>query len=159
MSESIWKPHVTVAAIAERDGRFLLVEESIDGRMILNQPAGHLDDNESLLQAVVREVREESAWEFSPEFLVGLYLWKAPEDGSTFLRIAFSGRCRVHHDDEPLDKGVARALWLSRDEVAADASRLRSPMVLRCIDDYVRGMRAPLELLQDLGFRAPFPGT
>jgi 8-oxo-dGTP pyrophosphatase MutT (NUDIX family) len=150
MTDAIWRPYVTVAAIAERDGRFLLVEELIDGRLLLNQPAGHLDENESLLAAVAREAREETAWEFEPEALVGLYLWKEPAEHKTFLRAAFTGRCLRHHPDQPLDTGVQRALWLSRDEVAAAQGRLRSPLVLRCIDDYVRGQRFPLALLQHL---------
>ncbi len=150
MGDTIWRPHVTVAAVAEREGRFLLVEELIDGRLLYNQPAGHLDENESLITAVVRETREETAWEFEPEALIGLYLWKAPDSGKTFLRVAFAGRCLRHHPQQALDAGVQRAQWLCRDEVAAMAERLRSPLVLRCIDDHLRGRRYPLDMLQHL---------
>jgi ADP-ribose pyrophosphatase YjhB (NUDIX family) len=150
MGDSLWRPHVTVAAVAERDGRFLLVEELIDGRLLYNQPAGHLDENESLLTAVVREAREETAWEFEPEALIGLYLWKEPTGAKTFLRAAFAGRCLHHHPQQPLDTGVQRALWLTRDEIAALRERLRSPLVLCCVDDYLRGCRYPLAMLQHL---------
>ena len=150
MAGTIWKPHVTVAAVVERDGRFLLVEELIDGRLILNQPAGHLDEDESLFAAVVREAREETAWEFEPEALIGLYLWKEPTGQKSFLRAAFAGRCLRHHPEQALDVGVQRALWLSREEMAAESSRLRSPLVLLCVDDFLRGRRYPLELLRHL---------
>lgn len=150
MSEAIWKPHVTVAAVAERDGRFLLVEELIEGQLVLNQPAGHLDENESLLAAVTRETLEETAWEFEPESLIGLYLWKEPTGGKTFLRAAFAGRCLRHHPGQPLDTGVQRAIWLSRPEIAALQDRLRSPLVLMCIDDYLSGKRFPLDMLRYL---------
>ncbi|HXG28657.1 MAG TPA: NUDIX hydrolase [Nevskiales bacterium] len=150
MGDNIWRPHVTVAAVAERDGRFLLVEERIDGRLLYNQPAGHLDENESLIAAVAREAREETAWDFEPEALIGLYLWKEPTGGKTFLRAAFAGHCLRHHPQQPLDAGIQRALWLSRDEIAALGGRLRSPLVLRCVDDYLRGCRYPLDVLQHL---------
>lgn len=150
MPGNLWKPHATVAAVAEQSGRFLLVEELIDGRLLLNQPAGHLDEDESLLDAVVRETREESAWDFEPSALIGLYLWKEPSGQSTFLRAAFAGHCRQHHPEQALDTGVQRAVWMSREDIIAAQDRLRSPLVLRCIDDYLRGCRYPLELLQHL---------
>lgn len=158
MSEAIWKPHVTVAAVAERDGRFLLVEELIEGQLVLNQPAGHLDENESLLAAVTRETLEETAWEFEPESLIGLYLWKEPTGGKTFLRAAFAGRCLRHHPGQPLDTGVQRAIWLSRPEIAALQDRLRSPLVLMCIDDYLSGKRFPLDMLRYLNGSAENTG-
>jgi ADP-ribose pyrophosphatase YjhB (NUDIX family) len=158
MSHEIWKPHVTVAAVAEREGRFLLVEELIDGRLLLNQPAGHLDENESLQAAVAREAREETAWEFEPEALVGIYLWKEPAGQKTFLRAAFAGRCLRHDPQQPLDTGVQRALWLTRDEIAAQHGRLRSPLVLLCIDDYLRGRRYPLDLVRHVEIPAATSG-
>lgn len=103
---------------------------------------------------MVRETREESAWEFTPDALIGLYLWRTPGDSRTYLRAAFAGHCLAHHPDEPLDSGVQRALWLGRAEIAAAEARLRSPLVLRCIDDYLRGQRFPLTLVQDLSQRA-----
>lgn len=146
----IWKPNVTVAAIAERDGRFLLVEEEADDGLVLNQPAGHLDEGESLVEAVVRETLEETAWHFAPEALVGVYRWPHPAQGVTYLRFAFTGRLLRHEPGRPLDRGIARVLWLTREEAARQAHRHRSPQVLRCIDDYLAGERYPLASLKDL---------
>lgn len=142
----VWRPDVTVAAIAERDGRFLMVEERIRGRLVYNQPAGHLESGESLVEAVVREAREETAWEFSPEGLVGLYLWNHVE-GVTTLRACFVGQALEHHPDEALDTGIERAVWLTRDELVERTDRLRTPLVMRCLDDYLSGQRMPLEVL------------
>ena len=146
----IWKPHVTVAAIAERDGAFLIVEEESDGRVVLNQPAGHLDEGERLLDAVVRETLEETAWHFTPEAVTGVYRWRSPENDRTYLRFCFCGRCDAHEPERGLDQGILRALWLDRDALQAQAQRLRSPMVLRGIDDYLAGVRYPLALIHDL---------
>jgi len=148
---SVWKPHVTVAALVERDGRFLLVEEKIEGRTVLNQPAGHLEAGESLLEAVVRETLEETAHDFTPEAVTGLYRWTNPDNGLTFLRTCFSGRAGTHHADRALDEGILRAVWLSPEEIEAAAARLRSPMVLTCLRDHLAGCRYPLALLRDLG--------
>lgn len=157
MPDLVWKPHVTVAAVAEQAGRFLLVEEKVDGCLLLNQPAGHLDEDESLLTAVAREALEESAWDFEAEALLGLYLWKEPTGQHSFLRLAFAGHCVRHHPEQALDKGIVRTLWLSRDEVADNSSRLRSPLVLQCIDDYLSGRRYPLDMLHYLGQIRPTP--
>jgi 8-oxo-dGTP pyrophosphatase MutT (NUDIX family) len=146
----IWKPHATVAAVIERDGLFLMVEESSDGEIVYNQPAGHLDPNESLIQAAIRETREETAWRFQPEAIVGIYRWLHEPTDRTYLRVCFSGDCDDHHADQALDDGILRAVWLSREELLAQPDKLRSPMVMRCIDDYLAGKRYPLELLQDL---------
>ncbi len=140
-----WNPEVTVAAVVERDGRFLMVEELISGRLVLNQPAGHLEDRESLIEAVVRETREETAWRFHPEALVGIYLWRNPDNGRGFLRFTFCGSVDQHDAAQPLDKGIQRALWLSRNQLLAQAGRLRSPLVMRCLDDYALGRRQPLD--------------
>ena len=145
-----WKPSVTVAAVVEHDGRFLLVEERVDGRLLLNQPAGHLDPGESLLAAAARETLEETAFAFTPTQLVGVYLWRSEPpagNGATYLRFAFSGALGELDSGRDLDDGIVRALWLSRDEVAARAAEHRSPLVQRCIDDYLAGARYPLELL------------
>lgn len=137
-------PEVTVAAVVERNGRFLCVEELISGRLVLNQPAGHLEDHETLLEAVIRETREETAWRFHPEALVGIYLWRSPDTERSFLRFAFCGTVDDHRADLPLDAGIQRALWLSREQLLAQAGRLRSPMVMRCLDDHALGRRWPL---------------
>lgn len=128
-----------------------MVEElDRDGNLVLNQPAGHLEQAESLAEAVIRETREETAWGFSPDYLIGVYRWQVPPAGTTYLRFCFHGSCHDHRPDLPLDEGIQRAIWLSRDELAAQPERLRSPLVMRCIDDYLAGCRYPLELLNDL---------
>jgi len=141
----LWNPEVTVAAIVERDGRFLMVEERASGRLVLNQPAGHLEDRETLIEAVIRETREETAWRLTPAALIGTYLWRNPDNERTFLRFAFCGSVDDHAADQPLDTGIVRAVWLSHEQLLAQPGRLRSPLVLRCLDDYLRGMRQPLE--------------
>jgi len=146
----VWKPNVTVAAIVEREGRFLLVEEKTDDGLMLNQPAGHLEANESLVEGAAREALEETAYEFTPEYLVGVYRWQHPERDLTYLRFAFAGRLGTHHPERTLDTGIVRALWLTAAEVRASRGRHRSPLVVRCIEDYQRGARAPLELLVHL---------
>jgi 8-oxo-dGTP pyrophosphatase MutT (NUDIX family) len=144
-------PEVTVAAIVEADGRFLMVEERISGKLVLNQPAGHLEDRESLIEAVVRETREETAWRFHPEALVGVYLWRNPVDERSFLRFAFCGTVDDHQPKLPLDIGIVRAVWMSHEQLQAQPGRLRSPLVLRCLDDYLRGSRQPLETVANVG--------
>jgi ADP-ribose pyrophosphatase YjhB (NUDIX family) len=146
----IWKPNVTVAAVIERKGRFLLVEEEVDGQAVLNQPAGHLDEGESLLEAVVRETLEETAWHFAPEALLGVYRWPHPDKPLTYLRFAFTGRVLHHEPDRSLDNGILRALWMTPEEIRRQGQRHRSPQVLRCIDDYLAGHRYPLDFLKDL---------
>ncbi|MGE5240457.1 MAG: NUDIX hydrolase [Bacteroidota bacterium] len=147
----IWKPNVVVAAIVERDGKFLLVEERADGRLVLNQPAGHLDEGESLTDAVVRETLEETAWHFAPESLLGVYRWPHPTKGITYLRFAFIGQVTRHDPERALDRDIVRALWLTPEEIRAERARHRSPQVERCLNDYLAGRRYPLELLKDLG--------
>lgn len=140
-----WKPEVTVAAVVVRDGRFLFVEESIHGVLLLNQPAGHVEEGETLLDAVVRETREESAWRFVPSHLLGIYLWRSPATGRSTLRFAFTGSVTDHDAARPLDRGIARTLWLGREQLLANQARLRSPLVLRCVEDHLRGVRLPLD--------------
>lgn len=146
----IWKPNVTVAAVIERAGKFLLVEEEADGAVVLNQPAGHLDEGESLIDAVVRETLEETAWHIAPEALVGVYRWPHPAKGVTYLRFAFAGRALREEPARGLDHGIVRALWLTPEEIRKNRGRHRSPQVQRCIDDYLAGQRYSLDLLKDL---------
>jgi 8-oxo-dGTP pyrophosphatase MutT (NUDIX family) len=145
-----WKPSVTVAAIIERDGRFLLIEEETSEGIRINQPAGHLDPHESLEEAVVREVLEETAHDFVPEALVGMYMSrymsKSRGRDVTYLRFTFCGKPGREHD-RPLDHGILRTLWMTRDELAACQERHRSPIVLQCVDDYLAGKRTALALL------------
>lgn len=150
----VWKPHVTVAAIAERDGRFLVVEEQVHGQRVFNNPAGHLEPGEDFLDAVRRETMEETAWEFEPDAVSGIYLWKNPQLDATFLRIAFRGRCVRDRPGQMLDAGIVAPHWLSRQELG-DGRTLRSPLVMRCIDDYLAGRSYPLELLSHLSDGAP----
>jgi ADP-ribose pyrophosphatase YjhB (NUDIX family) len=144
------RPDITVAAVAERDGKFLLVEEHIGNRLVFNQPAGHLEHDESLLDATIRETLEETAWEFAPRALVGVYVWKQPQTQRTFVRIAVSGEAIKHDPTQSLDRGIVRALWMSREQLVMRSARLRSPLVLRCIDDYLAGARFPLAVMQHL---------
>jgi len=139
------KPDVTVAAVAENAGRFLLVEEHINRRIVFNQPAGHVELGETVIEAVIRETREETAWKLTPEALLGAYLWRNPASGRTTLRFAFVGSVSDYDAAQPLDRGIIRTHWLTRDEIVERESRLRSPLVLRCIDDYLSGRRLPLE--------------
>jgi len=140
-----WKPNVTVSAIIEQDGKFMMIEEFSHGRLVYNQPAGHLEDGENLFQAVEREVREETAWGFKPEMAVGLYMHPSPSSDVTYLRICFTGTCHDHHPDQLLDDGIHRVIWMSIDEIRQSADRLRSPVVLQCLDDYLAGNRFPLD--------------
>jgi 8-oxo-dGTP pyrophosphatase MutT (NUDIX family) len=144
-----YAPRVTVAAIVERNGRFLLVEELIDGARVWNQPAGHLDPGESLVGAVIRETREETGYRFVPEALVGVYLWRR-DDGLAFLRHVFAGHA-VGEPSGELDAEILGVHWRTRDELAAPGAPVRSPLVLRCVDDWRAGCRHPLSLLQTIG--------
>lgn len=142
--------HITVAAVAEQDGRFLVVEERVAGELRINQPAGHLEIGENLIQAVVREALEETGRDFRPQALLGMYLWRVPGSELTYLRAAFSGEIGEPDPHRNLDDGIERALWLKRDEIIARRPQWRSPLVLRCIDDYLSGRRYPLDVLVDL---------
>jgi 8-oxo-dGTP pyrophosphatase MutT (NUDIX family) len=150
MTGMVWKPDVTVAAVVERDGQFLFVEERASGRVVLNQPAGHLERDETLLHAVTRETLEETGWTFVPRDIVGIYLWQPEHLAKTFLRVAFSGQLEGHDPSRPLDHGILRTRWLDRGQLMAEQARHRSPLVARCVDDYVLGARYPLELLSHL---------
>ena len=144
---SVWKPAVTVAAIIEREGRFLFVEEEAEGRRVLNQPAGHLEPGESLVAAVAREVLEETAHRFQPTALLGVYRWHyAPQD-VTFLRFAFCGEAEGPEVGRPLDREILALHWLTPQELSARRTMHRSPLVERCVADYLAGKRFPLEAL------------
>ena len=143
----IWRPSVTVAAIIERGGRFLLVEELIDGKRVLNQPAGHLDPGESLLAACAREVLEETAHQFTPAALVGVYRWHYAAQDVTFLRFCFSGRVDSFEKERKLDSEIIALHWLTPAELAARRSEHRSPLVQKCVEDFLAGRCYPLEIL------------
>jgi 8-oxo-dGTP pyrophosphatase MutT (NUDIX family) len=139
--------HVTVAAIIERDGKFLLVEEETSQGVRFNQPAGHLEADESLLAGVVRETLEESAYSFTPQSLIGIYRWKTPGRDVTYLRFAFTGTITGHDASRKLDDGILQAVWLSPEEIRASQEKHRSPLILRCVEDYLAGKRYPLDIL------------
>ncbi len=146
--------HLTVAAVIERHGRYLVVEELAGGEQVINQPAGHVEPGESLLAAVVRETREETGWLFEPQAISGIYLWQHPDNGERFLRVVFCGSCRDHRAGQPLDDGILRALWLSRQELESRGAQLRSPMVLRAIDDCKAGQHFPLDMFREIEIEA-----
>jgi 8-oxo-dGTP pyrophosphatase MutT (NUDIX family) len=144
---TIWKPHVVVAAIVERDGRFLMVEEKTEDGIQYNQPAGHLEAHESLTEAVIREALEETAHHFEPQALLGVYRWRAPHRDRVYLRFAFTGRVTGFDPDRALDRGILRAAWMTPEEIDAVRARHRSPLIAQCIADYRSGRRYPLDLL------------
>ena len=150
-----WQPiDITVAALIEHDGRFLLVEEHAGGRAVFNQPAGHLEPGETLTEAVVRETLEETGYHFEPTSVLGLYHWYSQKDDRTFLRVAFCGEASAPAVEPALDAGIIATHWLSREQVLAREPRMRSPMVLRCIDDYRTGTRFPLACLAELALES-----
>jgi len=144
----VWKPHVTVAAVIERDNEFLLVEEHTDDGIAFNQPAGHLESGEEIIDAVIREVNEETAWQFSPEYIVAIQLWRKSTDFPSFLRVCFAGSVHSHNKNQPLDEDIITTHWFSRQQIADKKSQLRSPLVLKTIDAYLSGERYPLSLMQ-----------
>lgn len=147
----VWKPHVTVAAVIERDGEFLVVEEIADQQAVYNQPAGHLEEGETFVDAIIREVQEETAWQFMPDAITGIYRWRKPDEGKTFVRVCFTGMLGEHEPAQELDEGIIAAAWLTREELLAlPASRLRSPMVKLCLEDYLAGKRYPLDMITEL---------
>jgi 8-oxo-dGTP pyrophosphatase MutT (NUDIX family) len=144
----VWKPNVTVAALIEREGRFLLVEEETEDGIRFNQPAGHLDQDESLVAACAREALEETAWHFRPTALVGVYQWPRPGGDITYLRFAFAGELGEHEEERVLDEGILRAVWMTPDEIRATVERHRSPLIGQCVSDYLAGRRFPLDLVR-----------
>lgn len=150
---SDWTPHVVVACIVERDGRFLLVEERINGELRINQPAGHWEQGETLIEGAMRETLEETGWDVEPTNVLGLYHYDPSDLDYGFLRIAFVATALRERAGHRLDEGIERAVWCTRDEIAATQPLHRSPMVLRCVDDYLAGQRYPLSLLNHLNAR------
>jgi 8-oxo-dGTP pyrophosphatase MutT (NUDIX family) len=144
-----WRPDITVAAIVETDGRFLMVEERIRGQRVYNQPAGHVETGEALLAAVVRETFEETAWRFEPQWFLGVYPWRAPSSRRSTLRFAFAGRVHSHEPTRALDAPVIATHWLTREQLRSPQLALRTPLVLRCIDDYLAGRCLPLSAIND----------
>jgi len=145
-ADNCFRPELTVATVAERHGRFLMIEEMVQDRAVFNQPAGHVEPGESLAQAVVRETLEEAGWEFAPEFITGIYLWTDVAAQRSYLRVVYTGQLVSHLPDRELDVGVLRTLWLTREDLATRPGKLRNPMVLRSIDDYLQGHRLPADL-------------
>jgi 8-oxo-dGTP pyrophosphatase MutT (NUDIX family) len=147
---NVWCPHVTVACVVADGDRFLMVEEEACGRLAYNQPAGHLEDGESLTAAALRETLEETGWTVELQHLIGVQQWRSTEHGDGVVRFSFAARALSHDPDRPLDTGIHRALWLTRAEIAALGDRLRSPLVLLSIDAWLAGRRLPLDSLSSL---------
>jgi 8-oxo-dGTP pyrophosphatase MutT (NUDIX family) len=144
-----WQPDVTVATVVVRDGRLLLVEERVNGALVLNQPAGHLEPDESLVEAALRETREETGWDVALTAFVGAYQWKA-ETGRHYLRFAFAAEPVRHDPARPLDTGIERTLWMTPAELQEASARHRSPLVWRAVADHLAGRRHPLSMVQHL---------
>lgn len=155
-----WRPSVTVAAVIERGGRFLMIEEETSEGLRINNPAGHLDPGETPAEGCAREALEETAWRFQPTALLGVYLsrFQRPSTGEdiTYLRFAFCGELGEHVAGRALDHGIVRTLWMTPEELRATAARHRSPLVLRCMEDYLAGVRYPMSLVYSHpGLRGP----
>ncbi|SHJ43843.1 NUDIX hydrolase [Cycloclasticus pugetii] len=144
----IWKPNVTVASIVELDGKFLMVEEESPVGPVLNQPAGHLDPNESMENAVIRETLEETGYHFTPEVIIGSYLWHNTDNETTYYRSTYAGSVCNKEVSTELDEGIIRALWMSLDEIKANTDRLRSPIILESLNDYLSGVSYPLSIIK-----------
>ena len=144
-----WQPHITVATIVEHEGRFLMVEELMGGKLVLNQPAGHLDPNETLRDAAIRETLEETGWDVELTAVTGIYLYLAPSNGVTYQRVCFAAKALRHHPERALDTGIVGAPWFTREELASQPQRWRSELVLRCIDDYLQGPLHSLDVIRD----------
>lgn len=151
MGKPPWRPRVTVAAIVQQQQRFLLVEETVAGRRVWNQPAGHLEDGEDLLTAIRREVREETCRHFEPDGVTGIYRWRAPDSGETYLRFCFTGRVSAFDSALARDPDILRDRWMTANEIASEPDRLRSPLVLLAVTDAGRRPAVALDLLRDLG--------
>lgn len=157
MNQPQSKVHLTVAAIIEKKGKFLLVEEHDikaenypgDSRTVLNQPAGHVEFNENIIDAAIRETMEETAWQFTPQFATGIYHWQHP-NGDVYIRHCFAGNVEKHNKDLDLDEGIVNAGWFSLDEIKQQAERHRSPLVMQCIEDYLAGQQFPLSMYRHL---------
>ncbi len=146
----LWTPRVTVAAIVEQDQHFLCVKETILGQQVINQPAGHLEQGESLIEAVQRETLEETGWIVEPQSIVGIYLWEHPRENLTFLRVTFCCETRTINQHAEIDADIDEVVWLSRQQLLDSHRALRSPMVLTCIDEYLQGKQFPLDILRSV---------
>jgi NADH pyrophosphatase NudC (nudix superfamily) len=144
----VFKPHVTVAAVIEINQQFLLVEENTSKGLAFNQPAGHLEAGETLLEAVKREVSEETAWQFEPEALIAVQLWRKQPDFPSFLRFCFCGKVHSHNPTQLLDDGIVTTHWLNYTDIISRSAHLRSPLVIKSIDQYLSGQRYPLSIVQ-----------
>ena len=149
-TSSVWRPRVTVACVVADGARYLMVEEEVNGTLAYNQPAGHLEPDESLVQAAARETLEETGWTVRPTHLVGIHQWRSTEHGEGVVRFTFAAHALAHDPKRPLDNGIRRALWLTHSEIAALGRRLRSPLVLSSIDAWLAGQRLPLETVASL---------
>ena len=148
-----FEPHITVATVVEQEGTFLLVNEQIGGEQVLNQPAGHVEAGETLVQAACRETLEETAWRVEVTDLLGVYVYQPRLKAGVYYRFCFIARPLSHDPHQRLDHGIIEALWLDRATIASQGSRLRSPLVARCIDDYLAGQRLPLDSI----YQHPWP--
>lgn len=142
-----WKPNVTVAAVIEQKGKYLLVEEQTTHGILFNQPAGHLEPNESIVNGAIRETLEETGYTFTPQWLLGIYRWHSLLNDTTYLRFAFSGTVVCHDPDRKLDEGIVRAAWFNTNEIYELVRLHRSPLVIKCIEDHLAGKHYPLEIL------------
>lgn len=149
MSEA-WQPHIVVAAVVEREGRYLLVEEFINDELRINQPAGHWERGETLIEGVKREALEETAWDIEPTGFLGVYAWQPKSLPYPFVRFAFVANAIRHHPERKLDEGILRAIWLTPDELRAGSELHRGPSVMACIEDFSAGRVYPLSLIQHL---------
>ena len=150
-NDAIWKPNVTVAAVIERDGKFLLIEEETARGARYNQPAGHLEPDESLVAGAIRETLEESAYHFAPRALLGVYQYRNQSNNIAYMRFAFTGEITGHDEGRALDAGIIRAVWLTAEEIRACGERHRTPLVMRCVEDYLAGRNYPLDLISHYG--------
>lgn len=142
-----WKPNVTVATVIEQKGKYLLVEEQTTHGILFNQPAGHLEPNESIVNGAIRETLEETGYTFTPQWLLGIYRWHSLLNDTTYLRFAFSGTVVCHDPDRKLDEGIVRAAWFNTNEIYELVRLHRSPLVIKCIEDHLAGKHYPLEIL------------
>jgi 8-oxo-dGTP pyrophosphatase MutT (NUDIX family) len=152
MTISRWKPNVTVAAVIEQNGKFLLIEEHTAQGLRLNTPAGHLDPGESPIEGCVRETLEETAHAFTPTALIGIYMARSShrtgnKEDVTYMRFSFAGELGAREAGRALDEGIVRTVWMTADEIRASVPRHRSPLLLQCIEDYLAGKRYPLDLI------------
>ncbi len=144
-----WAPHVTVAAIIEHNHKFLFVEENTRSGIKLNQPAGHLEPDESIIDAVIRETQEETAHSIEPQYLTGIYRWYSKNNDFTYIRFCFYAKSIAYDDKQALDTGIITTLWLTQAEITQQQDKCRSPLVIECLSDYIYGQRYPLSLLKD----------